>query len=185
MVVVAKSDAVVDTAAAKRRRAIEVLSDRILASRLATVALQGWCRECGLADGPPSVRLAAGASPEPLDADSLRALGGDAAGTAFRRVEIRIGGLAVADAHNWYFPDRLTAEMRERLTTDCPFGEAVEALQPRRRTVLVRRAGPEVLVDAPPAARPSHVLEHRAVMELADGTPIALVHERFRAVLVW
>lgn len=185
MSVVTEDGTAVDTAVARRLRAVAALSGRILASRLATVALQGWCRECGLADGPPSVRLAAGASPEPLDADSLRALGGDAAGTAFRRVEIRIGGLAVADAHNWYFPDRLTAEMRARLTTDCPFGEAVEALRPQRRTVLVRRAAPEVLVDAPPAARPTHVLEHRAVMELPDGTPIALVHERFRAVLVW
>jgi hypothetical protein len=162
-------------------RAAEDLNARLLAARIATRVLEVWCRERGIADGTIVVRRHETAEPEPLDLDSLQALGGDVGSVTFRKVAIKLAGITLVDASNWYFPHRLTPDMRHRLTTDCPFGEAVEALRPQRRTYFVRLARPEEIDGAMP---PVHVLEHRALLHLADGTAIAVVHEKYRAVLV-
>lgn len=174
-------------------RAAEALSGRLLLTQRATRALEDWCRERGLASGRITVRRHDRPAPAILDADSLAALGGDARGLTFRRVDIRLGGLVLVDALNWYFADRLTAAMRTRLVGDTPFGEAIADLAPRRRTFHVAVAPAEVIDAAvcagdgdlgsgEPAA--VHVFEHRAALALPDGTPIAVVHEKYRAVLV-
>lgn len=168
-------------------RAAEELSDRLLATPLATRALEPWCRERGIADGTIVVRRHPAPTPEPLDPDSLAWLGGDPRGLVFRRVDIRLCGITLVDAANWYFADRLTPAMRERLLGDTPFGEAIVELAPRRKTFSVSLA-PSAEIDAAAARRleasPVHVLEHRALLHRDDGTPIAVVHERYRAVLV-
>lgn len=168
--------------------AAEALSSRLLLTQLATRALEDWCRVRGLGSGHISVRRHDQPALAKLDADSLAALGGDARGTTLRRVDIRLGSVVLVDAVNWYFADRLTAAMRERLRGDTPFGEAISALKPRRRTFHVSVAPPEVIGaatrDAGPDAAAVHVFEHRAALDLPDGTPVAVVHERYRAVLV-
>lgn len=168
--------------------AAEALSSRLLLTQLATTALEDWCRARGLGSGRITVRRHAQPAPAALDPDSLAALGGDAGGTTLRRVDIRFGGIVLVDAVNWYFADRLTAAMRERLHGDTPFGEAISALKPRRRTFHVSVAPAEVVEaairDTCPDGGAAHVFEHRAALDLADGTPVAVVHERYRAVLV-
>ncbi|MFL9825946.1 hypothetical protein [Rhodoplanes sp. SY1] len=169
-------------------RAAEALSSRLLLTQLATRALEDWCRARGLGAGRITVRRHDRPAPAVLDPDSLAALGGDARGTTLRRVDIRLGGLVLVDAVNWYFADRLTAAMRERLRGDTPFGEAIADLKPRRRTFHVSVAPADVIEaatrDAGPDAAAVHVFEHRAALDLPDGTPVAVVHERYRAVLV-
>lgn len=166
---------------------------------MATIAIERWCRERRIGDGRIVARRIVGAIPETLDDDSLRALDGDIQGVAFRKVQLVLGGVALVDAMNWYFPARLTPDMRRRLqTTDCPFGEAIEALGPRRRTFFVRLALPEelgcaLLPRAAGAARNDagrcesalvHAFEHRVLLHRADGAPLAVVHEKYRTVLV-
>lgn len=169
-------------------RAAEALSSRLLMTQLATTALEDWCRARGLGSGRITVRRHEQPAPAVLDPDSLAALGGDARGTTLRRVDIRRGGIVLVDAVNWYFADRLTAAMRERLRGDTPFGEAIAALTPRRRTFHVSVAPADVVEAAirepGPDADAVHVFEHRAALDLPDGTPVAVVHERYRAVLV-
>ncbi|EJW11692.1 hypothetical protein A33M_2889 [Rhodovulum sp. PH10] len=197
---------------------VRSLASRLENARLATTVLAAWCRERGIADGNVLVRLVADADPENLDFEGFRALGLDgpagegagenpsAAGLVFRKVELRLCGLRVAEATNWYFPARLTAEMRARITTDCPFGEAIEALQPIRRTLWVRPASPAAIVSAVTEFRerrqagtaaadrmggePSDlllgvpVIEVRALLHRPDGTPLSLVQEKIGAVVV-
>lgn len=180
-------------------QAIRELSACLTSARLATIALERWCRERRIGDGRIVARRIVGAIPETLDDDSLRALDGDIQGVAFRKVQLVLGGVALVDAMNWYFPARLTPDMRRRLqTTDCPFGEAIEALGPRRRTFFVRLALPEelgcaLLPRAAGAARNDagrcesalvHAFEHRVLLHRADGAPLAVVHEKYRTVLV-
>ncbi|MDC7789249.1 hypothetical protein PQJ75_18940 [Rhodoplanes sp. TEM] len=173
-------------------RAAEALSARLLLTQRATRALEDWCGERGFASGRITVRRHDPPAPAILDAGSLAALGGDAHGLTLRRVDIRLGGITLVDAVNWYFADRLTAAMGELLTGDTPFGEAIADLAPQRRTFHVAVAPAEVIeaavrdpADAAAIDRPPvHVFEHRAALALPDGTPIAVVHERYRAVLV-
>lgn len=172
---------VLDRGLSRGFRAAEELSGRLLATPLATRALEPWCRERGIAEGTIVVRRHEAPAAEQLDPDSLALLGGDPRGLVFRRVDIRLGGITLVDAANWYFADRLTPAMRERLCGDTPFGEAIAELAPRRKTFLVRFSAREA-VDGP--TPPMHVLEHRAVLDLPDGTPISVVHEKYRAVLV-
>jgi hypothetical protein len=57
---------------------------------------------------------------------------------------------------------------------------------PIRRTFLVRRCTPEQLISAEANADPNFTaFEHRAVIYSRKGEPLAVVHERFRAVLVF
>ncbi|WP_146604528.1 hypothetical protein [Rhodoplanes roseus] len=165
--------------------AAEELSGRLLLTQLATRALEGWCRERGIADGHIVVRRHDAPAAEALDPTSLAALGGDPSGLTFRRVDIRLAGITLVDAANWYFPERLTPAMRERLRGDTPFGETIAALKARRTTFFVGiadRDAIEAAVRHGDAAAP--IFEHRAVLALADGTPLSVVHERYRAVLV-
>jgi chorismate-pyruvate lyase len=161
------------------------LSERILRADSATDELERWCRDWGIGDGRIVALCARDAICEAMDDDSLDALQRrDVCGkTRFRRVRLATAGLVVVDALNWYFPDHLTSQMRERLeTTDIPFGRVIGALRPKRRTFLVRRY---TRLDAHQASDPGGLaFEHRAVVHKEDATPLAVVHERFRMALV-
>ena len=102
-------------------------------------------------------------------------------------MRLATAGVVVVDALNWYFPDNLSSDICEHLEkTDIPFGRAIKHLNPKRRTFLVRRCTPEQLVDARGSIDPtSTAFEHRAVVYREDGVPLAVVHERFRAILVF
>jgi chorismate-pyruvate lyase len=102
-------------------------------------------------------------------------------------VKLATAGIVVVDALNWYFPARLTTEMRELLdTTDVAFGRAIAALDPQRRTFLVRRCTREQLADARRSQDMTCTMfEHRALVLGGDGALLAVVHERFRAALLF
>lgn len=166
--------------------AMHLLSERIVRADSSTDELERWCREHAIGDGRIVALCARYAIPEALDDRDLEALyPRNARGqTTFRRVRLTSGGIVVADAVNWYFADNLTTEMREKLeTTNVPFGRVIKPLKPKRRTFLVRRCTPEQLADA--RANPAGIaFEHRAVVYGEDDAPLALLHERFRIVLV-
>jgi hypothetical protein len=164
------------------------LSERILQANSATEELERWCRDHAIGDGHIVALCARHAPAEAPDDESREAIypcvGVDRA--RFRKVRLATAGIVVADALNWYFPDNLTPDISDSLeTTDISFGRAIRHLNPRRRTFLVRRCTPGQLVDADQAIDPtSTAFEHRAVVYRDDNVPLAVVHERFRAILV-
>lgn len=180
-------------------RAAHALSERLLKANSSTLELERWCREHGLGDGPITVRWNRDAPRPRLDRESRDVLKDPADSDLFyRSVQLVAAGMTLVDADNWYFAARLTSDMRRALeTTDMSFGRVIAPLQPLRRTFLVRRCAPAeprrayAAFDDPCAddrdartARPDHVFEHRALIHLQDETPLAVVHERFRAAAV-
>jgi chorismate-pyruvate lyase len=164
------------------------LSERILASSSATFELERWCAERGIGDGHIIALRDGTAHVEALDDDSREAAYPRAhIESRFRRVKLTTAGIVVVDALNWYFPGRLTAEMRELLdTTDVAFGRAIAALTPQRRTFLARRCTRKQLADARLSRDTAHtIFEHRALVLGRDGALLAVVHERFRAALLF
>jgi len=110
----------------------------------------------------------------------------------YRRVRLKCGSVVLSEADNWYVPSRLTPEMNSLLdTTDTPFGKAVLPLHFQRRTlsakVLWRPLPDDWEMNAasvgaavvPPM--PAHLLEHRAILTLPDGTPFSEVVESYTA----
>jgi hypothetical protein len=112
----------------------------------------------------------------------------------YRKVKLLCGDVVLSEADNWYVPGRLTPEINKLLdTTDTPFGKAVQPLHFRRHTVsaqVLARLLPERWWEMNPDALaasskelcvPAHVLEHRAVLTLPDGTPFSEVVETYSA----
>lgn len=88
----------------------------------------------------------------------------------FRRVMLLAGGRAVSEADLWYVPARLLPGMDQMLhDTDTPFGAVVRPMHPSRQTLAARMCAP---------GEP-HALEHEALLRTRDGTPFALVAERY------
>src|SRR5215212_1678516 len=92
-----------------------------------------------MADDPKIVaRRVPGVRKEPSAEQLQRLRVLDPSELQYRRVELRCGAHVLSQADNWYVPGRLTPEMNEVLeTTDTPFGKAVQALHPYRRTIAV------------------------------------------------
>jgi hypothetical protein len=89
-----------------------------------------------------------------------------------RRVMLVAAGAAVSEADIWYIPARLWPGMAETLRgTDTPFGTVVRPMRPTRDTLATRFCDP---------GEP-FVLEHEALLRAGNGTPIALVTERYLA----
>jgi hypothetical protein len=114
----------------------------------------------------------------------------------YRNVRLRCGELVLSEADNWYVPARLTPEMNRLLeTTDTPFGVAVQSLHFQRHTLSVELLWQPLPADwemkawTPGAAAgelcfPLHVLQHRALLTLPDGTPISEVVETYTSNLL-
>jgi chorismate-pyruvate lyase len=163
---------------------MRTLSDRILSANSVTEVLERWCCECGISRGRIAAICARDAKTEFLDGESLDALHSyPQAQPEFRRVQLATDGIVVADALNWYFPAHLTPEICETLrSTNIPFGRAIKTLRPTRRTFLVRQCTSEqILASKDPAGI---AFEHHAIVLREDGVPVAVVHERFRKVLI-
>lgn len=160
------------------------LNDRLVAGPTVTRALRDWCGGRGLSDGRINVELLPQSGRVPPDAEALRWLRLEGIETAtHRRVRIFCDDLEIAEADNWYVPQRLTHAMNTLLeTTDIPFGTVVEPLRPWRRTVgaVLPESGTGALAPAPDMT----VLEHRAVMADHADRPLCVVHERFEAALI-
>jgi chorismate-pyruvate lyase len=173
---------------------LETLNSELLASTSATQTLQTWCGDHRMAAEPKVVAVrVAGARKEP-GPDLLQRLGvRDAAEVRYRRVELRCGAHVLSEADNWYVPARLTPEMNALLdTTDTPFGRAVQALHPYRRTIGVTMLWMPLprgweLRPRPRShpsrklAVPTYLFEHRAVLYTPENRPFSEVVERYRS----
>lgn len=163
---------------------MRALSERISSANSVTEELERWCCERGISRGRLIATCARGAKAEFLDAESLEALHTDAhAKPEFRRVQLAIDGVVLADAVNWYFPANLTPEICEVLrNSSVPFGRAIRTLRPKRRTFFVRQPTAEQIASS--RDQTDTAFEHHAIVLRGDGVPVAVVHERFRMVLI-
>jgi hypothetical protein len=171
---------------------IESLNADLLAHDSATLTIERWCADHGLADPARIVaervrdadKAASAEVRAALDVKPDEKLG-------YRRVRLKCGDHVLSEADNWYVPARLTPEMNHVLeTTDTPFGKAVAALHFRRHTLsadLLWRPLPKgwemshafASNEAGALAIPDHVLEHRAVLSTPDGEPFSEVVETY------
>jgi hypothetical protein len=172
---------------------LESLNADLLSHDSATLTLDRWCAAHDLAPGAKIVAERVRGQDKPADAEVRRLLGvGEAEPIRYRRVKLSCGGHVLSEADNWYVPARLTPEMNQALdSSDVAFGRAVQALHFQRHTLsaeLLWRplpAGWEMGAATPPASGaldiPAHVLQHRAVLALPDGTPFSTVVETYTA----
>jgi len=143
----------------------------IVGGKSASVVLQGWCADRGLA--PLLARRVGGAeiSPTPAVLAALGVRPGEPVG--YRRVQLACGTVILSEAENWYVPARLTRQMNRQLdSTDAPFGLVARPLHFTRRTLMATR-----VPDA------NHLLEVTAVLVSAKGAPFSYVIEDYRREL--
>jgi chorismate-pyruvate lyase len=178
---------------------LQSVNGELLAGSSATRVLEAWCGEHRMADDPKIVaRRVAGVDKQPSVEQLERLEVRDASEVRYRRVQLRCGEHVLSEADNWYVPARLTPEMNALLeTTDTPFGRAVQALRPYRRTIAVtalwtplprgweqqkrprfRSSGRRTL------AIPKEVFQHRAVLYTAEHRPFSEVVETYQSELL-
>jgi chorismate-pyruvate lyase len=175
---------------------LRALNAELLRHDSATLTLERWCDARGLASPAHVVaERQHGAHVEP-SSELLRLLAVSATDQIrHRRVRLRCGCRVLSEADNWYVPGRLTDEMNRVLDmTDVAFGRAVRRLNFCRRTLssvlLWSPLSPEWATDEAPTAGhgrlhiPRHVLQHRAVLTLPDGTPFSHLVETYTREVV-
>ena len=171
---------------------IESLNADLLAHDSATLTIERWCADHGLADPARIVAERVRDADKPASAEVRAALDVKPdEKLSYRRVRLQCGDHVLSEADNWYVPARLTPEMNHVLeTTETPFGKAVAALHFRRHTLsadLLWRPLPKgwemgaasVQDNNVALAIPEHVLEHRAVLSTPDGEPFSEVVETY------
>jgi hypothetical protein len=173
---------------------LQTLNADLLSHDSATLTLERWCAAHALAAPPRIVAERVAGSDLPPTPEQRADLG--VAPTEIvrhRRVRLRCGAVVLSEADNWYVPGRLTPSMNAELEgSDAPFGKVVQALHFRRHTLsstLLWSPLPEGWEMNPAAARggngaapmriPEHLLQHKAVLLLADGTPFSEVLETY------
>jgi chorismate-pyruvate lyase len=178
---------------------LQTLNATLLSHDSATLTLDDWCSRHRLATPATIVAERVRNEDKPADTEVRALLNVDAAtAVAYRRVRLRCGARVLSEADNWYVPTRLTAEMNNALnTSDIAFGRAVKALRFSRHTLSAQLlwsplpegwdSGGTAIPTAVPGgslAIPAHVLEHRAVLTLPDGTPFSTVVESYTAAVL-
>lgn len=155
---------------------VSALRARILASDSATLALESWCAEHGLAADPHLVAQRLPGPDKPLTAAQRARLAiGPDEPVRYRRVRLVCGDHVMSEADNWYVPARLTPEMNAVLDgTRTPFGRVVRPLAPVRRTVEVRASAPHA---TPHSDDP--LFEVDAVLTTGAGQPFCEVVETY------
>lgn len=171
---------------------METLSADILASHSATLVLEKWCGDHGIAL-PAKIRAERVDAPEKPIRPEQRAhlqVGLDEP-IRYRRVRLACGTHVLSEADNWYVPGRLTPEMNHVLdTSDTPFGKAVAALHFTRETLGRQIVWPVLPSDwqrrAPSPDDPDETLdiplelfEHQAVLFDDHHRPISEVDEHY------
>lgn len=138
----------------------------------ATEALRVWCEARQIARaGEIKVRFVrdANASPPPGLRQAL-GIASDAP-LGYRHVQLVCGETVLSQAHNWYVPSRLSAEMNRQLhESDQPFGKVAASLGFTREPIDAARRGDQ-------ACPPGAISTHRALLRLPDGAPLAMVVE--------
>jgi chorismate-pyruvate lyase len=171
---------------------LQSLNADLLSHDSATLTLDRWCGTHHLAE-PAKIVAERVRDVEKAATDEQRQLLGVSASEPlrYRRVRLKCGARVLSEADNWYVPARLTPEMNQALeTSDIAFGRAVQALQFRRRTLsaeLLWSPLPAGWEMTPPTGMktgrelevPPHVIQHKAVLTLPDGTPFSEVVETY------
>lgn len=159
---------------------IAAFEANLAAHASATKALGQWCRLRGIdAGGQIKVQFVHGADRAP-PSDLHMTLGVPAdEPLGYRHVRLVCGNAVLSEAHNWFVPARLTAEMnRELAESDVPFGTIAASLAFTREPIAsVRRGDP----GCPEGA----ISAHRALLRLPDGQPLALVAECYTEENLW
>jgi chorismate-pyruvate lyase len=172
------------------------LSHRILRSRSATAALLAWCEEHQLASGPVTVVRRLHGSAGAADSRILSKLNPEPGEPiSYREVSLIRDRVVLAEAQNWFRPQRLKPSMLEALeSTDLPFGTVIAPLRPRRQTFFVAYYDASTCGQRPKESSshldpigddPAILFEHRAVVSDEEhNRPLAVVRELYRAELI-
>lgn len=151
---------------------IAAFEANLAAHASATEALSDWCKARGIdPDGQITVQFVRGADEAP-PADLRETLGVSADETlGYRHVKLVCGNVVLSEAHNWFVPARLRAEMNRQLAeTQVPFGKVAASLNFTREPISSARRGD-------PGCPAEAISTHRALLRLPDGQPLALVVE--------
>jgi chorismate-pyruvate lyase len=173
---------------------LQTLNADLLSHDSATLTLDGWCTRRNLALAGTRIVAERVKGEDKAVTPEIRAAlqAGAEEPVRYRHVRLRCGGRLLSEADNWYVPSRLTPEMNTVLdTSDTAFGRAVQALHFRRQTISATllwsplpdgwdvASGPLPQSSGHSLAIPAHVIEHRAVLRLPDGTPFSEVVETY------
>ncbi len=162
-------------ARASEAGALQRLRADLLGKQSATQVLTHWCADLGLAQPPVIKAVRAHDAPKPASREIRRQLGAGAGETiGYRKVRLMCGSHVLSQADNWYRPGKLTAAMNQQLDgSDTPFGAVVRALDFRRKTLALREH-----------PHPGTILEVKALLVSAAGTPFSLVVEDYQRDLL-
>jgi hypothetical protein len=176
---------------------IETLNADLLSHSSATLTLERWCADHGLAKtGKVVAELDRGAEKKLDDRDRERLALAAHDRLRYRHVRLFCGEKLLSEADNWYVENRLSQDMNRLLDeTDTPFGRAVSGLNFRRETIsaeLLWRPLPEhweLSPAIPPSlgARfeaPSRILEHRAILRTDLNVPFSYVVETYTSDVI-
>jgi chorismate-pyruvate lyase len=177
---------------------LQTLHAEVLASRSATLTLEGWCRDHRLAKEPAIVaEVVKGVAKVATAEQRQRLQVSPDDEVKYRRVRLLCGSRVLSEADNWYVPSRLTAEMNRLLeTTDTPFGRVVQPLEPYRRTFAVhvlwsplpegweRGSGLPSMGTNGALTIPEALFEHRAVLYTGEHKPFSEVDEVYQRELL-
>lgn len=172
---------------------MQTLSADILAGHSATLTLEAWCGDHGIAL-PAKIKAerVTNAPEKPIRPEQRAHLQiGPDEPIRYRRVRLVCGAHTLSEADNWYVPSRLTEEMNRVLdSSDTPFGKAVAELHFTRESLGAEIVWP-VLPSAwqrrpPPPEHPDETLdiplelfEHQAVLYDDHHRPISEVDEHY------
>lgn len=177
---------------------LQTLNADLLSHDSATLTLDRWCADHHLAEPARVTAERVQGADKPPAPEQLKILRvGAATELRYRRVKLACGGHVLSEADNWYVPAKLTPDMNTQLeTTDTAFGRVVQDLHFQRHTLSatllweplpkgweMQARSPETGADAA-LAMPDHVLEHKAVLTLPDGTPFSEVVETYTSAVL-
>lgn len=151
---------------------LERFEATLAAQDSATAALEEWCAVRGIADPATIVaRPVDGPSLPPTPRNRMMLEVSEDETVNYRHVRLSCGGKVLSQAHNWYVPSRLPAEINRQLeTTDMPFGRAIAPLDFTRQRIS---STPGTIEGCPDGT----ILHHHAVLRLPDGRPVSTVIE--------
>lgn len=175
---------------------MQTLNANLLASRSATATLEKWCADHNMAGDPRLVAQRIGGVEKPASRETrARLMMGLGEPVKYRRVRLSCGDHVLSEADNWYAPGRLSDDANRLLeTTDTPFGKAVQALKPFRRTIDVKMLwsplpqgweskASDTRADCSTATGdisiPREIFEHRAILYTSDQMPFSEVDETY------
>lgn len=153
-------------------RVLSAFEANLAANASATEALRLWCEARGIAS-PARIRaeLVRGSdeAPPPGLRDALGVSAEEPLG--YRHVKLICGDVVLSQAHNWFVPARLSAEVNRQLeATDTPFGKVAASLAFTREPIASARRGD-------PGCPAGAISTHRALLRLPDGRGLAMVVE--------